>query len=74
VHEITSQHVDTLLDFFEDTTRHEPHPWPHTRRPDAHADARTQPAALLAALDGALAEGAKPGAGTVAMARRLGHW
>ncbi|KAK9820955.1 hypothetical protein WJX81_006047 [Elliptochloris bilobata] len=37
VHEITSQHVDTLLDFFEDTTRHEPRHWLRSRWAEAWA-------------------------------------
>ena len=35
VHEITGQHVDTMLDFFEETTHHAPRHWLHKRWAEA---------------------------------------
>ena len=37
VHEITSQHVDTMLDFFEETTHHASRHWLHKRWAEAWA-------------------------------------
>lgn len=68
VHEITGQHVDTMLDFFEDTTHHDPHRWEKGWEGRGAAHAHT-PAELV--ISGEQPKPREPEAGTAATARRL---